>query len=69
MNDDRIAELLRETRPPVRDNVSRRDAWPMIVARLASELRWSVLDIGLGFAAAGALVLFPEWLVPLVFHL
>lgn len=69
MNDDRIAELLRAARPPVRDNASRRDAWPLIVERLASVSRWSVLDIGLGFAAAGALVLFPEWLVPLVFHL
>jgi hypothetical protein len=69
MNDERIAELLRAARPPVRDNASRRDAWPLIVERLATGPRWSLLDIGLGFGAAGALIIFPEWLVPLVFHL
>jgi hypothetical protein len=69
MNDDRIGRLLREALPPTQDNAARRDAWPSLVEQLDEKPRWSLLDIGLGAAATVSLLLFPESLWLLVYHL
>lgn len=80
MTDDRLGELLRAAMPPTRDRTSpgnadrgvpvdRRDVWPDLVARLEGAPRWTMLDLGLAAAAAIALLMFPEWLWLLVYHL
>jgi hypothetical protein len=65
----RLGELLRAAMPPTRDGTSHRDVWPNLVDRLESRPRWSMLDVGLAAAAAAALLMFPEWLWLLVYHL
>jgi hypothetical protein len=69
MTDDPFEELLRAALPPTEDTAVRRDAWPALVDRLSERPRWSLIDAGLGVAAASALLMFPEWVVPLVYHL
>ena len=68
MSDDRLGELLRAAMPPTADT-AHRNVWPDLVVRLDRRPRWTVLDIGLAAAAAAALLMFPEWLWLLVYHL
>jgi hypothetical protein len=53
----------------MRDSVARRDLWPPLVARLKERPRWSLIDVGLAAAAAVALLMFPEWLWLLAYHI
>jgi hypothetical protein len=69
MTDEGLEKRLRAALPPTRDVSARHDLWPALARRLDEKPRWSVLDIGLGVAAAVALLLFPEWLWLLVYHL
>ena len=69
MNDERLGQLLRAALPPTADSGARRDLWPSLVERLNVRPRWSLIALGLGIAAAIALLLFPEWLGPLAYHL
>ena len=69
MNDDQLGKLLRAALPPTQDSAARRDLWPSIVQRLNERPRWSLIDVALGAAAAAALLMFPEWLRLLVYHL
>ena len=69
MTDDELGRLLRAARPPIRDSAARRDLWPPLVERLNRRPRWSLLDLGLGTAAAVALLMFPERLGLLMYHL
>ncbi len=69
MTDERLEKLLRAALPPTQDAAPRHDAWPSLAQCLDETPRWSVLDVGLGAAAAVALLLFPEWLWLLVYHL
>jgi hypothetical protein len=69
MTDDRLGQLLRETLPPTQDSAPQNDLWPSLVERLDEGPRWSRLDVALGVAALLALAVFPEWLLPLVYHM
>ena len=69
MNDDRLGQLLRAALLPTQDSSPQRDLWPSLEARLDERTRWSLIDVGLGIAALLALVIFPEWLLPLVYHM
>jgi hypothetical protein len=69
VNDERLGELLRAALPPTQGGAARRDLWPSLVERLNGRPRWSLIDVGIGIAAAAALLTFPEWLWPLVYHL
>jgi hypothetical protein len=70
MTDDRLGDLLRAAMPPPDDNpASRLDRWPDLVARIERRARWTVFDFGLAAAAACGLLMFPEWLWLLAFHL
>jgi hypothetical protein len=69
VTDERLEKLLRAALPPTQDVAARHDVWPSLAQRLDEKPRWSVLDVGLGAAAAVALLLFPEWLWLLVYHL
>jgi hypothetical protein len=69
MNDDRIADLLRTALARQDNPAPAHDLWPAVVDRLETRPRWSTLDLGLVAAVALALLLFPEWVLPLAYHL
>ena len=69
MTEDQLQKLLRETLRPSAEGGPVRDVWPQIGTRFEQRPRWSYLDLGLAAAAAGTLVVFPEWLWPLAYHL
>ena len=69
MTDQRLAERLRAVRPPTQEQRARRDLWRALVDRLDARPRWSLLDFGLFAAVAAALLVFPEWVWLLVYHL
>jgi hypothetical protein len=69
MTDERLSELLRGALPQTHDEHPGRNVWPRVSARLESSTSWSYLDLGLAAAAAVALVMFPEWLWLLAYHL
>jgi hypothetical protein len=68
MTDDRIGELLRAAMPLGADP-SHRDVWSDVVVRVERGPRWTMLDAGLAAAAALALLMFPEWLWVIAYHL
>jgi hypothetical protein len=69
MTDDELGKLLRTARPPTEDAAARRDLWPAVVKRLNERPRWSLIDIGLATGAAAAVLVVPQWLWLLVYHL
>ena len=69
MTDDRLGKLLRAALPPTENVSPRNDVWPALARRLDEKPGWSVIDVGLGAAAVIALLLLPEWLWLLVYHL
>ena len=46
-----------------------RDLWPLVVDRIQAPPRWSWVDLGLAAVVTLALLMFPEWLLPLAYHL
>jgi hypothetical protein len=69
MTDQQLNELLRTALPPTDDGASARDVWPRLSLRLDGATEWSYVDLGLAAAAAVALLIFPEWLWLLAYHL
>ena len=69
MTDDRLQELVRAAMPPVTDGGRARNVWPALVERLDRRTSWSLFDFGLAAAVAVALLVFPEWLWFLLYHL
>ena len=69
MTDDRLAEILRAALPPASDDGPSRDLWAVLAGRLDRSPRWTILDVGLAAAVATALLIFPEWLWLLAYHL
>lgn len=70
MTDDRsVQSLLRSALPPPTTQMPSRDLWPLVVNRISAPVQWSWLDISLAVVVAIALFRFPEWLLPLAFHL
>lgn len=69
MTEQRLRELLRSAMPPV--DVERRvpDLWPAVVDRVDRHPRWSALDLGLAAAVAVTLLMNPEWIWLLAYHL
>ena len=68
MTDERLGELVRTAIPPTDDDAAR-DLWPAVIGRIDQRTRWSALDLGLAAAATAALLVFPEWLFLLLYHL
>jgi hypothetical protein len=68
MNDDDLFHLLRAGLPPARE-APPRDLWPDVVDRLDARVRWSAVDFGLAAFASVVLLLFPEGLWLVAFHL
>jgi hypothetical protein len=70
MTDDRrLQHLLRAALPPAADHGPSRDLWPLVVSRIQAPMRRSWLDMSLAAAVAVVLLLFPEWLLVLAYHL
>jgi hypothetical protein len=70
MTDDRsVQSLLRSALPPATTQMPSRDLWPLLVNRITAPVQWSWLDIGVAAVVAILLFRFPEWLLPLAFHL
>jgi len=67
-DDDRLRHLLRSALPPA-DRSSSRDLWPLVVDRIEAPIGWSWLDLGLAAAVTLALLMFPDWLWLLAYHL
>ena len=69
MTDERLKDLIRSAIPPTEDDDRRHDLWEKVATRFDCTPRWSYLDLSLAAAVVVALVLFPEWLWLLSFHL
>lgn len=67
MTDERLEQLLRAAMPPA--GALQRDLWPAVIDRLDRRQRWSSLDLGLAAAVAVTLLMKPEWLWLLAYHL
>jgi len=70
-DDDRLQRLLRSALPPIgdTDRGSSRDLWPLVVDRLHGKAEWSWLDVGLAAIVVALLLIVPEWLWLLAYHL
>jgi len=69
MTDEHLRDLVRAALPPPQVDGPARDVWRRIESRLEQRPQWSYVDLGLAAAAATTLVVFPEWLWLLVYHL
>ena len=69
MKDGQLEELLREALPPTEAGASTGKTWSRLSERLDQGPRWSWIDFGLATAVAISLLLSPEWLWLLVYHL
>ena len=78
-DDDRLHKLLRTALPGVSDEGPSRDLWPPVASRIdpyagrvprsgpGGVMSW--FDLGVAAAVAVVLMLFPEWLFLLLYHL
>jgi hypothetical protein len=67
--DERFAQLLRSSLPPVVGSGPSRDLWPLVVSRSKAPVGWSWLDISMAAVVAIVLLMFPDWLWLLAYHL
>ena len=73
-DEERLAELLRRAVPPVSFDVlddarALHDLWPRVARCLQPSPRWSPLDLALAAAVAIALILFPQALWLIAYHM
>jgi hypothetical protein len=69
-NEDRLAEMLRQAMPPIREGELQRDLWPRMLLRLeAPAITVSRLDWALIGLLALMLALFPEAIPGLMYLL
>jgi hypothetical protein len=66
---DRFEDLVRAALPPLGDVEPGRDLWPRVVERLDARATMSWVDLSLVAIVAIALLLFPEGLLMLAYHL
>ena len=66
---DRLQGLLRSALPPAARQEPSRDLWPLVVSRVEAPAVWSWVDMTLAALVAIALLLFPEGLFILAYHL
>jgi hypothetical protein len=61
--------LLRSAMPPAPGDGPIRDLWPAVVDRARWARSWSWLDLAVIAVVVAAGVMFPSWLVSLVYYL
>ena len=64
-----LRDLLQQALPPVEDRPPGRDLWPEVLAHRQPSSDWSWLDLGAAAVALLLLLLFPECLWLLLYHL
>jgi len=64
-----IGALLREALHPVEDRQPSRDLWPLVVERIEAPIVWSWVDLSVAAAIAVVLLMFPEGVWLLAYHL
>ncbi len=69
IDDDRLQHLLRSAFPPIADQEPSRDLWPLVVNQIRAPMKRLWLDISLAAVIAILLMMFPEWLSLLAYHL
>jgi hypothetical protein len=69
MTAERLKHHLRSAIPPADVDGPQRDVWPMLASRFESAPRWSYVDVSLAAAVVVVLVMFPEWIWLLAYHL
>jgi hypothetical protein len=70
MNDDeRLQQLLRSALPSSADRRGANDLWPSVVERLQQRPGWTWIDMAVAALVATALLLFPESVFVLSYHL
>lgn len=69
IDDNRLRQLLRSALPLPADQGPSGDLWPRVVTRVETPPSWSWLDMSLAAMVAGALLMFPEGLFLLAYHL
>jgi hypothetical protein len=67
--DDPLRQMLRSALPPPSAREPSRDLWALVVNRIEAPAGWSWLDISLAAIVALVLVMFPQWLLLLAYHL
>jgi hypothetical protein len=67
--DERLARLLRRGFPPLPAQQLARDLWPAVAERMNARARWSGFDIGVAVAVAITVVLSPDTLWLIAYHL
>jgi hypothetical protein len=68
-DDERLKHLLHRALPPVTGRRPSRDLWPAVVERMGTRPGWSAFDISLAVAITICLVIFPEALWLIAYHL
>jgi hypothetical protein len=68
-DDDRLRQLLQSALPKTSDEGPSRDLWPLLASRIDRTHSWPWLDLSLAAAVAIVLLVFPEWLLLLLYHL
>jgi hypothetical protein len=68
-DEERLNELLRTALRSPTAQAPSRDLWPLIVERSRARPEWAWLDLGIAAVVAILLLLRPEWLRVLAFHL
>src|SRR5262245_56757564 len=70
MNDyEGLERLLRSAFPILADRAPSRDLWPQVLDRGRIATKWSWIDLSMAVAVVVTLLIFPEWLWFLAFHL
>jgi hypothetical protein len=68
-DDERLERLLRSAFPQVPTQGPSRDLWPLVVRRSRAPVAGSWLDVGVAAVVAIMLLIFPQWLWLLAYHL
>ena len=67
--DERLQQLLRSALPLSGDRRDAHDLWPSVVERLQQRPGWTWIDLAVAACVATALLLFPESVFLLSYHL
>ena len=70
MSDDgRLEQLLRSALAPGADQKPSRDLWPLVARKMHARVAPSWFDISMAAVVVMVLIMFPNWLLFLVYHL
>jgi hypothetical protein len=68
-DDDPLRDLLRAVYPPTTGRDRSRDLWTSVVARIDTPVRPPRLDVALAMLIAALLIVFPEYVWLLAYHM